>query len=233
MPVERFFIDNPLLEKTTVILERSEAFHLTHVIRLKVGDVVELVNGKNALASACILSIHKLETSLFVEKTLHNPAPKPHLILCVAYPRFARLEVVIEKGTELNVSSFWLFPGDRSEKKALSKNQKERLEHLCIAAMKQCGRLDLPSILTLPSLSAWKKPEGTLFFGDPEEKIASLRPIQPPCFFFSGPGAGFSEKELSFMKNWGAQGISLSKNVLKADTAPIAAAAILAQFAGW
>lgn len=228
MPAERFFTDLPLKKREKVLLEGEEAFHMVRVMRVRVGDDIELINGKGLLATATVLTAHKESVELSLNDVQSQPLPPPALILCIALPRFPRLEFIIEKGTELGTNAFWFFSGERSEKEALSDHQSTRLRHLAIAAIKQCGRLDLPEIALKPSLNKWSKPDGVLFFGDTRPQAPPLTPsAKHPVFFFSGPESGFSPSEIALLESWHAKGVSLHKNILRADTAPIVAAARL------
>ncbi|MBS3903818.1 MAG: 16S rRNA (uracil(1498)-N(3))-methyltransferase [Simkania sp.] len=231
MPAERFFTHLPFTQGATIFLEGTEAFHLVRVMRARVGDEIELVNGKGQLAQATLKAILKEHAELTLGSIHQAPMATPSFILCIALPRFPRLEWIIEKGTELGADAFYLFPGELSEKTTLSTQQVKRLHLLSIAALKQCGRLDLPEVVLKPPLSQWDQPPGVLLFGDTCPGAPLLSAIKEhPVLFFSGPEAGFSSKELRLFAHWQAQGVSLHRNILRADTAPIAAAAILSTY---
>jgi 16S rRNA (uracil1498-N3)-methyltransferase len=224
MPAERFFYNNLLKETQMISLGEEETFHLLKVMRTKPGELVEIINGQSQLGYARL----KEHGQLYIERLIEQPVPKEGLILCVAMPKFNRIEWIIEKGTELGVVAFWLFEGDLSEKSSLSEQQRLRLSHLAISAIKQCGRLDLPKIELKPPLAKWQKPQGTLLFGDTSENASPIHfSYQLPIYFFSGPEKGFGKKELDLLNKWEAKGVSLNRNILRADTAPIVAAAIL------
>lgn len=235
MPHERFFIEQPLNPQETVSLEDTEFHHLCHVMRARIGDHVELVNGKNQLAHATLSSLAKHHAVLTISTVVNENTPKPRLVLAQAIPRFNRLEYILEKATELDTTEFWLFPGMLSEKGEFSDNQMKRMSQLTIAAMKQCGRLDLPSISFKPPLLQWKPIEGRLLFGDtspnaPALAKLDLAPASPCTIFFIGPEKGFDPKETTFLKNsLSAQGVRLHRNILRVDTAPLAALSILSQ----
>ena len=152
MPHSRFYINSPLLKKSEVILEGEEAHHLQRVMRKKEGELVELVNGCNQLAVAKIAGIEKKGVRLSIQAIKELAAQDFTIILCQAIPRINRLDLIVEKGTELGMHELWLFPAALSEKKDLSLSQLKRLEVISIAAMKQCGRLDLPKIHLKPPL---------------------------------------------------------------------------------
>jgi len=223
MPVDRFFFDAPL-KGPSLKLSGAELHHLARVMRVQEGEAVELVNGKGELASAKVVSLHKEYAELAVESHSFQGAG-PEVVLAQALPRSSNLDWIVEKGTELGASAFWLFPGDLSEKKDVSENGLERLKALTISAMKQSGRLWLPRIEIKPKLAAWGPVEGTLLFGDLSQEAKKMAPpLEAPIVFFVGPEKGFSKREEEFLRG-AAKGVRLHDNVLRAETAAIAALA--------
>ncbi len=226
MPHDRFFIDAPFRKEETVSIEDAEWHHLVNVTRAKSGQSVDLVNGRGQLAHARLYQLNKKSADLLIEEVVESPrettAP---IILALALPRMNHLEWIVEKGTELNASAFWLFPGMLSEKSDLSPTQQQRLKHLSIAAMKQCGRLDLPKIEQKPPLLQWQPLPGTLVYGDVSPDAPYLWKLPraaAPVILFIGPEKGFSPKEEAYLKNsLGAKGVRLHPNILRAETAPL------------
>jgi len=227
MPENRFFLNKPLQNGISVELE-DEEFHHLKVMRCSIGDQVELVNGKNQLGVAQVTQLDKHKAILHIIELQEHPTPKRKIILALSYLRPKNLDLVIEKGTELGATAFWLFPGQRSEKDSLTPNQLERLQHLAISALKQCGRLDLPEIIQMPELKSWKTPPpGELYWGDPK----STTPFKPTTAttFFIGPEKGFSKEEENILQStFHAKGITLNPNVLRAETAALCAIALAA-----
>ena len=237
MPHNRYYIDAQLHLNESVTLSGDEWHHLTRVSRSRKGELVELINGKGQLAEASISDLRKNDAELLIETVTQKPSPPP-LILAQAIPRMNHLEWIIEKGTELGATAFWLFPGNLSEKDTLSPNQLARLKHLSISAMKQCGRLDLPEIILMPPLTAWKPLQGTLLFGDTSEdapylwNLSLTKPLPSPVFLFIGPEQGFNSKEVRFMQDTlNAKGVKLHPNILRAETAPLAGLALIQSWA--
>ncbi len=224
MPHNRYFHDAPFHEHEHIALSAGESHHL-RVSRTPMGGLVELVNGRNQLAHARLLDPDHLQ----IEQITEKPPPR-QIVLGLAIPKMNHLEWVIEKGTELNATAFWLFPGMLSEKESLSPNQLDRLRALSIAAMKQCGRLDLPAIEIKPPLLKWEKPAGTLIFGDLEAPYLwdlSLT-FSDPIIIFIGPEKGFDPKERAFLQqSLKAQGVKFHSNILRAETAPLAALTLI------
>lgn len=198
MPAERFFLDASYSEGLSLYLEGQEFHHLTHVMRGKVGESLELVNGRGELAVAAIQKIEKKQALLHIEKVQREPAPSFEVILAQGMPRLNRLDFILEKGTEFGMTQLWLFPAKFSERKTLTDHQLERMRAITIAAMKQCGRLHLPTIALHPPLEKWVQCPYPSFFGD----VSSEAPVfidswkhSKGILFFVGPESGFSEDE--------------------------------------
>ncbi|MCI0382456.1 MAG: 16S rRNA (uracil(1498)-N(3))-methyltransferase [Chlamydiae bacterium] len=229
MPENRYYLNLPLLPGEKVLIKELE-FHHLKVLRKKRGDPVELINGKGILAKGSILALEKSHAQVVVE-SVHRENPfSPKFILAQAIPKWNRLEPIIEKGTELGCFAFWLFPSENSEKKTITSTQLQRMEHLSISAMKQCGRLYLPEIKLMPTLEKWPKLEGRVFFGDlsPQSIPWKEKGAGSPLFFFIGPESGFSASErASLLTHLLATPISLHPHTLRVDTAAIVAMAFM------
>ena len=221
MPHNRFYIDSPLEE--TISLRGDELHHLAQVMRNQEGAIIELINGKDLLAKAKILSLHHSHAQLHILTTQKIPPLLPPLTLVQALPKLTNLKFILQKGTELGVSTFYLYPATLSEKKTLSDNQKIHLQSILITAIKQCGRYDLPTIKWgLPNL------EGTIYFGDVDKNATPLSSIGTlPATLIIGPEKGFTSEEIAFFRKKGT-GVSIAPYTLRSETAAIAALSILA-----
>lgn len=226
MPADRFFA--PVSLKNNLTLEGQEFHHLAKVMRVRLGETIELVNGQGEFAEAEVISLNKTNCELKILSHKKVPPPDQALILALALTRPASLEWTLEKATELGVTEIWLFPGERSEKKELSTSQRHRLETIVINALKQCGRLYLPKIILKPSLDHWQPPSGSLFFGDFSTTTPLKGPFDKTVTLFIGPEKGFSPAEtLCLREKFKAHPISLHENTLRAETAAIT---VLSQF---
>ncbi len=233
MPAERYFIDEEISLNHKKFLKETEFHHLVHVMRTRPGEKIELVNGRGTLAQATLLDIHKEHATLSIDEVTEEPLHPSRLILAQAFPKPDRLAFILEKGTELGVDEFWLFPGHQSAKKEVFSSQQERAKALTIAAMKQCGRLTLPSISYMPAIEKWSPIQGQSFFGDLDQEapllVNALSSATPnyPITFFTGPESGWSAKETAMLKEKGVQGVKLHHHVLRTDTASIAALTLI------
>ncbi len=229
MPDNRFYIEvSTFTLNQSLFLEKEEFHHLAHVMRLKAGETVELINGTGSLAEAELISLDKHRASLRVT-SIHEGKQRSHrLILAQALPRLPRLEYIIEKSVELGVTELWLFPGMFSEKKDISPSGMERLHHIVLSAIKQCGRLFMPKMILLPPLLKWTCEEvpSNAFFGDTRSSALPFPNSAPSNSFLIviGPEKGLHEKEVSHLEtNLHMTGIKLHENILRTDTAAICA----------
>lgn len=230
MPAYTFFISDPLEVFSLVKISGEEAKHMLRVMRLAKGDQVVLMNGRGVRATGSIHHAEKEWAEVRIQERESAVAPTP-LLLAFAIPRPPRMDLILEKGTELGVTAFWPFPGERSEKKSVSAQQSSRLRSIALAASKQSGRLWLPEILPMPALSRWSDCPLPAFFGDlnPEAPLLlDAVPSNPSSILFvTGPEAGFSPEEEKQLRKLGVQGVKLHASILRTDTASIAACALL------
>lgn len=226
MPEKRFFW-NQGLEKE-VMITGTEFHHLKNVMRCNVGETVEVINGQGQLIFAQIQAMTKEKAFLDVHHVHQEEAPSVSHTLAQACLRPSKMEWVIEKGTELGIDAFWLFPAVHSEVKMYSDKQKTRFQTILISALKQSGRLFLPKVIYQESLISWQKmPNQNIFYGD----VDAISPFSPAkdediCFCI-GPEKGFTDDEKNTLSKQGATPVSLAPYTLRTETAALAAAASL------
>ena len=228
MPANRFYHNGSLLPESTISLSESEHHHI-RVMRTEVGEEIEIINGMGAIATAQITAIKKNSVEVQLGNVTQEPPIQARITLIIPIMRPNKLEWIVEKGTELGANAFHFYAADYSEKEALSANQLERLHNLSLSALKQSGRLYLPSIEVLPSLKRALIEEATYYFGDTGGSCPSILniPRGKNTALITGPERGFSPAELTILPSV-AQGVSLSAHILRAETAPIAGMSVLA-----
>lgn len=233
MPENRFFVSSLPEIHSEIALEGDEFRHFL-VMRNEIGSKVELIDGKGHLALGKVVKTFKQKALIAIENIKKPLEEQFELILAQALPKNNRLDFILEKGTELGMTSLWLFPGDESEKKEISQHQKERMEHILIASLKQCGRLHKPKISFLPPLIKWDSPPFLTYFGDINKEAPLFYKVwkreSPGAIFINGPEKGFSEREIDRLKKGGAQGVSLGPHILRTDTAALAALVLMGAF---
>ncbi len=237
MPTERYFLPTSFEPHHSYLLEGAEFHHLAHVMRARQGDQIELVNGLGTLAQGEIVEIRKEHARIRIQRLERELPLKKGIILAQAIPKANRLDFILEKGTELGVEAFWLFPGLLSVKKELFPQQLERAHSLMIAAMKQCGRLTLPSLVIQPFLKEWPIMDGSLFFGDLdssaplfEEAWKTHQPLTYPVIFVTGPESGLHPQEVNLLRERGGIGVKLHENILRTETASLVALSLMSHW---
>ncbi len=227
MPANRYFTHQDLIPHIQISLEPDEALHLKTVMRNIEGDEVELVNGRGFFATAHVSKIHKKGADLSLFQVTHTTKPKP-LQLGIGTLVQERLDWILEKGCELGMTHIDLIHTDFSGKNHFTPGQLERMERVLIAALKQSGRLWLPTIGHVPSLEAYLNTScgniaHTIYYGAIDESAPSLLKTFDPASPFKllvGPAKGFSPLELAALKSH--VGVYLNDAVLRAETAALA-----------
>jgi len=228
MPAYRFYLDRPLQEGAEGPLAPKEARHVS-VMRLAEGEQIELINGKNQVAIATLTTVSAKKVEVEIKSVRQGMAKRREFVLYQALCESARLDLLLQKTTELGVSEIKLFPAERSPKKALSDHQKERMDALLISAIKQCGRLDLPILSFMGPIAAWQLPQEPLFFGDTSPQtplLLSCLKEEKRVGFVVGPPSGFTEKEVEELTKRGALGVKLNEHILRSETAAITAVSL-------
>lgn len=226
MPQNRYYYSGNLQPGHTIILKEDEFHYLNNVMRTKVGETVEVINGQGSLAIAEVSKIFGKEACLALGDVTTQEKPELTLNLALAFLKPAHLEYAIEKGCEVGVSNFILFAASRSEKKAVSEQYLKRLQTIILSATKQCGRLFLPGLTVHNSLQDCL--EGLVLFGDLEATVhITKQPLESIVTLVIGPESGFTPQERKLLLDQGAKGVLLHKNTLRAETAAVVGAALI------
>ncbi len=244
-PVERFFLPQPLqlanveqaaVAQITVELDGSEAHHLLHVLRAKVGDHVGLFNGQGDEAVAELVGHNKRSAELRIQDCWTTPAESDELILATAIPKGDRARWLVEKATELGVTRIIPLRTVRSVVEP-GEGKMDKLQQAAIAACKQCGRSRLPRLDPLTTLSdvlrefSATSPTRILLLADPRAErslsqlFASLGDDLRTTIALIGPEGGFTTEEHSAAIAAGAKPVRLGSHILRIETAALAISA--------
>lgn len=219
-----------------LMIEGAEAHHICGVVRKKAGDRIELFDGRGGSATAVIDSVGKRAVKLTLASLpVFAEAPEARLTLAIAPPKGDRLQWLIEKATELGIDRVILLQSERTV--VLPGASKiARLQQAVIEACKQSRRNHLMPILqphSLEQLVGLANVEGArLCVGEIAAEITSESAFMSVhaadrVIVVVGPEGGLSGAELEFLRSSGSVSMTVSKNVLRVETAAIAMAAIL------
>lgn len=241
----RFFTDEKLRDRTTVTLSEDERHLALHVLRLSIGDCVEITDGLGGFAKAKISHLDKKKFSCEIIESKNVSAPKHRVEVIVAMPKPATLDDVVARCTELGASCFHIFSADRSPTRA--EPRVEKLQKQALAALRINKQLWLPEFFfykKLDELMASGVLKGALLCD--EDPIHSLGKnshphllkhlinleTKPQCVrFIIGPEASFSEAERHALNSTpDIQPVSLGDAILTVPAACASAVTLVSSY---
>ncbi len=227
----RLFYHKELKNGLIAKLSESQSHYIKNVMRLKPGDKISLFNSSNGEWDASILVHGEDLTEFKIEKLSRPQEEENNLWLAFSPIKKIPQDMMIQKTTELGVQKFFPLLCERSVVREINI---ERAEKIVIEASEQSNRILVPEILKIQNLENFLKsfPEnGSLIFCDINCESSNLKNVlskkNPTCILI-GPEGDFSEHERQLITNHKRTvSISLAKNILRAETAAIAATTIL------
>jgi 16S rRNA (uracil1498-N3)-methyltransferase len=233
----RLFVDQPLALGTTLVLDGAPANYLGNVLRLAPGAEVKLFDDRTGEWLAAIADAGKKRITLTVTRHLRPREPVPDLWLVFAPVKKNRIDMLVEKATELGADR--LLPVI-TQRTIVDRLNLERLRAHTVEAAEQCERTALPVLdepVKLAALLRGWPAERTLFFADEnggEPFAVAARAAAPaPAAILIGPEGGFTPDESALIHaHPQARAISLGPRILRAETAAIAALSVWMAAAG-
>jgi 16S rRNA (uracil1498-N3)-methyltransferase len=237
-PKARLYVAEPFAPGWSIELAPGQAHHLRTVLRLGAGALVAAFNAADGEWLCSIVDISRDRGRLMVDRLIRPPEAEWDLWLVFALIKRARLDWLIEKATELGVGTMLPVWTQRTQTERLNL---DRLRAHAVAAAEQTERLSVPKLHEPQALDrvlgSWQ-PERRLIVCDETgvgEPIgaAALRLSPGPTALLTGPEGGFAETELDALGKLSfVTRVGLGPRVLRADTAAIAALAVLQAIAG-
>lgn len=220
-----------------VVLKGDDARHCTKVLRKKMGDIIEVINGSGSLFICRITHITKAEVWAKVEsETLNFGAIPYQLTLAVAPTKnMDRLEWLLEKATEMGITAFVPILTAHAERKHL---KLDRLQRIAIAAAKQSYKGKIPDIQSLTKFKDFINTADSttkLIAHCYDEKRFALRDKlaqNQSITICIGPEGDFSPEEIKMAQTAGFESISLGQSRLRTETAALVAVASVYQALG-
>lgn len=227
----RLFVDELLAEGQSISIDGGQAHYLMNVMRLKVGDPVKLFDDRSGEYLATVAAIGKRDLELAIGSRLREREQSADLWLCQALIRKDRLDWIAEKSCELGIARLQPMLTARC---VVDKVKEERLRTQMIEAAEQCERTALPEIAGLAKIDALLRdwPTGrSLLFCDERGGEPMLHVLQggahASAAILIGPEGGFTDAENEAIRAHPAVvPVSLGSNILRADTAAVAAVAV-------
>ena len=212
---------------------KSKINHLSNVLRLKEGSKLDVFDGEGNSSIFKIASLEKKKIVLEQIGSIEFQQPERiNLKVLMPYIKKENLFFAIQKVTEIGVSNISLFRPDNIDqsikKKDLSKINEKALS-IITQACEQNGSNIVPDFQIYENLSsAIDHDSFSIFFDlDATNDFQSIKNIKDNITLITGPESGFSKKEREFLNATASDNISLGKNILRAETAPITALSVI------
>ena len=235
--MHRFYHSNPLDLNQIIILDEFSSHHALRVMRVKVDDFLVLFNGDGFEYRGRVSDINKKTINVEILSKEKNNSESPiNINLFQSISSNEKMDMVIQKATELGVSSIQPIFTSRSTVKLSLDRIKKRLIHwrqVSISACGQSGRSKIPTIkspigfdrfvegITTNSLNLLLHPDNSKESSNLPNKYSGDINI------FIGPEGGFSQDEVLLLKKQNCINIQLGSRILRTETAPLAIIAIL------
>lgn len=234
LTVQRFFLPRQSFEGDRVTLPPDVSRQIKSVLRLRSGERVVALDNSGDEYVVRLLS----EGEGVVEERRTNPAePATRLVLYAGTLKGSKLELVLQKGTEIGVARFVPVITERSVAGEPGASKQRRYEAIVREAAEQSSRGRIPDVAPAMTLQeALEDAAGTVIAPWEEEGTRHLRAIPVPrgstASVFIGPEGGFTADEARALQAAGAILVTLGPRILRAETAAIAAASLVLGSAG-
>lgn len=209
------------------LLEGPEAHHCLKVLRTRVGEEVELFDGRGRVGRFALRQAEKQRAFFEPLDLMEYPEPFHRSVLALGFNKGLRRSWLLEKAVELEATELWLWQAERSQGK-MPEDVKESWETPLLAGAKQCGNPWLPLLRTFPGgldgmLEAGRELDASLVLAeDSSTKLLDARDLaQTSLLFILGPEGGFAPDETALLRERGLGFRSLGRRVLRWDTAAL------------
>ncbi len=247
MAAGRFLVRGGVLAPGAEVALPDEVAHKARdVLRLAAGDTVRLLDGAGGEYPATLLVVDRRRvTARLGDRVAGEAEPPLRVVLCQGMLKAAKFEWVLQKGTELGVTTFVPLLTERAvaATEELGAAKQRRYERILAEALEQCGGVWLPqlappqplaqALASLPpgaiALIPWEEERTTSLRAGLTQALAS-RAAQSATVaevrLFIGPEGGFAPGEIALAQRRGATPVTLGRRILRAETAALVALAL-------
>jgi 16S rRNA (uracil1498-N3)-methyltransferase len=229
----RLFVEGALTAGATVECSKDQAHYLGNVMRMRAGDAILAFNGRDGEWLAEIVVLKRGDCELTARERTREQTGGPDFHYLFAPLKKARLDFMVQKATELGVAALRPVMTRRT---VAERVKIERMQANVIEAAEQCGVLRVPDVAEPEKLETalanWPESRA-LIFADEAAQIAS--PLEAlaaipkgPAALLIGPEGGFTDEERAMLLALPfVRAISLGPRIMRADTAAVAALALM------
>ncbi|REE93069.1 16S rRNA (uracil1498-N3)-methyltransferase [Paenibacillus taihuensis] len=246
--MQRYFVTPEQLKDDRVVLTGDDAHHVIRVMRMEAGDSIIVSDGKSRVAEAVIRTLSPGNVEADISEWLPvTSEPLWSVTVAQSLPKGDKMEIVIQKGTEIGAVSFVPFQSQRMIVQYDAKKEAKRLERwgkIAKEAAEQAHRSRIPAI---EEVATWKELlalvptfDLALFCYEKEGGGLGLRDAlssqrarhnwgseERNILLIVGPEGGFTEREAEEVEEAGAVIVGLGKRILRTETAAMVGLACL------
>ena len=239
--MSKFFVKENQINNDKIHILGEDVNHIANVLRMKKEDEVQICNqetGENYITKIISFSKDEIECEI-VKKIIETVESNVDITLFQGIPKFDKMELIIQKNTEVGVKKIVPVLMERTVVKLDEKtaNKKiERWQKIAEVAAKQSMRDIIPeieNIIKLQDITKQDYDEVLVAYENEEKNMLKqeLKKLQGKDRYkiaiVIGPEGGISEKEIEILKNMGASFVSLGKRILRTETAGMTVLSIL------
>ncbi len=239
--MHHFFVTQEQVKENYIVIEGSDVNHIKNVLRMKVGEELEISDGNSKKYLCEIKELSSEEITALIKMELKVDTELPSKIyLFQGLPKSDKMELIVQKAVELGVYEIIPVATKRAVVKLDDKKASKKIERwqaIAEGGAKQSGRNVIPEVKhVMPFKEAVQYAKSLdvvlvpyeLAEGMAETKslISSIQPGQSVGFFI-GPEGGFETSEVEYAIENGAKAITLGKRILRTETAGLTTLSIL------
>ena len=243
MTSNQFFVKRIDPNAGSLFLEGDEHHHLSRVARIKAGDEVWIFDEGGSRFLAEVEAVTRDRTRLRIIRRGEDVAPRPAVVLGQAVIKSRNMDLIVQKAAELGISAIVPLVSVRSlpGREDGCGTKVDRWRKIALEAAKQSRRSSVPAIEKPLELSAFIRKESTsrkLYLsenggtrlGEVLTRELDGRTLPGSVTVVTGPEGGWAPEEEKGFEEYGFDRISLGQTVLRAETAAIAAMAMIVHF---
>jgi 16S rRNA (uracil1498-N3)-methyltransferase len=236
--VARLFVEPSRLSEEIVVIAGEDHRYLTRVLRLGIDDTLLLFDGIGVEADARIIRVGPRALELKVEaRRPATPLERPEITLIQALTKGDKLDVVVQKATELGVQRIIPVTSARSVPRLEAMRalgRRARWQKIAREASRQSGRADVPEVESVMPIVAALRSAGDAFKimmweGARQHGLREVMPGEKPkrIVIATGPEGGFSIEEVEAARASGFHVVGLGPRILRTETAALVTISIL------
>ena len=238
MHLTRLHVDLELTPGAELDLPSAQARHAVQVLRLERDAPLVLFNGDGHDYPARLIEVRRDRARVLIESR-GDPEPESRLDihLALGISKGERMDFAIQKAVELGVTRITPLFTRRAQVRLDGARLDKRLEHwhgVVVAACEQSGRRRLPVLEPAADLESWLvavlgdgRTSGLLLDPLAEWALPALPAPESGLTLLIGPEGGLDPRECDLARNHGFQGVRLGPRILRTETAPLAAIAVI------